>query len=137
MAKTKGFNVNAECLDDYDVDEDGFIDGDVAAGVPIVTFSFGEKTMALIPQTAANTSAASFAFGAGTMRFFQRGSTPAVNGEAYTIKRCYKYRKATMRKLNELKAKNSEVNVYLNTIIDEAINHYYDYVFNSTNQLVN
>ncbi len=59
----------------------------------------------------------------------QRGATPAVDGEDLTLSRTYKLRPSTMRKLNELKANHSDVNVYLNTIVDEAISYYYEHIF--------
>lgn len=59
-----------------------------------------------------------------------RGLTPEIDGERLCIKRSYQYRESTLRKLNELKAVHPDVNVYLNTIIDAAINHYYDYIMN-------
>jgi hypothetical protein len=55
----------------------------------------------------------------------QRGATPAVAGEDLTLVRSYKLRPSTTKKLNELK----DVNVYLNTIVDEAISYYYEHVF--------
>ena len=54
------------------------------------------------------------------------GSTPPIDGEPFDVKRCYNFRKSTIRKLNELKAKHPDVNAYLSTILDAAINLYYD-----------
>ena len=54
-----------------------------------------------------------------------------VDGEAFTIKRGYKMRPSTLRKLHEIRANHKDVNVYMNTIIDEAINFYYNYFFNN------
>ena len=54
------------------------------------------------------------------------GATPPIDGEAFDIKRCYNFRKSTIRKLNELKAKHPDVNAYLCTILDEAINVFYN-----------
>jgi hypothetical protein len=47
----------------------------------------------------------------------------------FRYKRCYQFRESTVRMLNELKAAHPDVNVYLNTILDEAIRHYYKYFF--------
>lgn len=58
-----------------------------------------------------------------------RGLTPAVNGECFDIKRCYQFRASTLKKLNKIKGESDNVNIYLNEIIDQAICHYYDYVF--------
>ena len=60
------------------------------------------------------------------------GITPPVNGEAFDIKRTYAFRKSTIRKLNELKAAHDDVNVYLSTILDEAITEYYNQAFRKT-----
>lgn len=56
------------------------------------------------------------------------GLTPPIDGEAFNIKRCYTFRKSTIKKLNELKAKHPDVNAYLSTILDAAINHYYEHI---------
>ncbi|MEQ8198280.1 MAG: hypothetical protein ABRQ27_09785 [Clostridiaceae bacterium] len=44
------------------------------------------------------------------------------------MKRTYAFTKSTIRKLNELKARHPDVNAYLSTILDEAINYYYEHV---------
>jgi len=59
------------------------------------------------------------------------GITPPVDGEAFTIKRTYLFRKSTIRKLNQLKANSEDINIYLNTIVDAAINHYFECVINN------
>gem|GEM_PF-1185803 len=56
------------------------------------------------------------------------GSTPMIDGESFSIKRGYQLRPSTLRKLHELRALHPDINAYINTIIDEAINHYYNYV---------
>lgn len=57
------------------------------------------------------------------------GITPPIDGEYFTINRGYKLRPSTVRKLNEIKAGHRDINIYMNTIVDEAINHYYEDVF--------
>ena len=57
------------------------------------------------------------------------GTTPPIDGEYFTIKRGYKLRPSTVRRLHEIKAGHSDINIYMNTIIDKAINHYYEEVF--------
>lgn len=59
------------------------------------------------------------------------GTTPPIHGEAFTIKRTYLFRESTIRKLNKLKANNPDINIYLNTIVDAAINHYFKCVINN------
>jgi hypothetical protein len=39
-------------------------------------------------------------------------------------------RASTVRKLNALKAEHPDVNVLFNTIVDMALSHYYNYIFN-------
>lgn len=39
-------------------------------------------------------------------------------------------RPSTVRKLNAVKAEHSKVNVLFNKIVDMAISHYYNYIFN-------
>ncbi len=56
------------------------------------------------------------------------GITPPVNGEYFDTRRTFTFRKSTVRKLNELKATHPDINAYLNTIVDNAICHYYDFI---------
>jgi hypothetical protein len=124
-----------ESLDSFDSDEDGFLEGSYKVGKAIASFNFGKvqeeqsskSTVLSSPTTnkpQANQAPSNFRF-----RSSQKSVTPAVDGEPYTIKRCYQFRPSTIRKLNELKASHSDFNVYLNTVIDEAISYYYDHVF--------
>lgn len=59
-----------------------------------------------------------------------RGLTPKVDGEGFSVKRCYQFRPSTLKKLNQLKGESDNFNIYLNEIIDQAICYYHDYVFN-------
>lgn len=132
MGARKKFNSDVEILDAVEDYEEGFIEGDIKAGKPIATFSFGMSNNKPIaePQSITNKTNGPFLFNDKTTNSSQSGKTPAVDGELYTIKRGYQLRPSTLRKLNEIKARHNDVNVYLNTIIDEAILHYYDYLFN-------
>lgn len=58
------------------------------------------------------------------------GRTPPVDGEAFDMVRCYTLRRSTVRMLSKIKAIHQDDNVYLNTIVDEAIRHYYEYLKN-------
>ncbi len=60
-----------------------------------------------------------------------RGLTPPINGEKFDIKRSYQFRASTLKKLNQLKGESSDINIYLNEIIDAAVCFYYDSVFNN------
>lgn len=56
------------------------------------------------------------------------GITPPVNGEYFNIKRGYSLRRSTVVMLNELKASHPDINVYMNSIVDVAIRHYYEFI---------
>ncbi|GKX65916.1 hypothetical protein [Inconstantimicrobium mannanitabidum] len=58
------------------------------------------------------------------------GKTPAVDGEAFDMLRSYSLRPSTVRILSKIKAIHKDDNVYLNTIVDEAIRHYYEHLKN-------
>lgn len=58
------------------------------------------------------------------------GLTPPVDGEFYDIKRGYMLRQSTVRKLNELKAMNPDLNAYVSTIVDAAVCYYYEHTVN-------
>lgn len=60
------------------------------------------------------------------------GRTPPVDGEAFDMVRCYTLRRSTVRILSKIKAIHQDDNVYLNTIVDEAIRHYYEHLANSS-----
>ena len=61
---------------------------------------------------------------------FANGSAPSINGEKPTLKRTYKLRPTTIKKLNELVAIHSDPNTYVSTIVDIAIEFYYDFIKN-------
>ena len=126
---TKSFVFNdVECLDAKEVEADGFVEGDVSFGKTLATFNFDQQTS---PQSSQTVSVDS----SNKTNQFQvrntllKGLTPPIDGEQFTVKRSYQLRPSTLRKLNEIKAHHSDVNVYLNTILDEAILHYYDQIF--------
>lgn len=126
---------NVERLDFDDIEDNCFSEGNINTGKPIASFSFGVKedqaTHKQPPEQSPPLNKPSDAMGSiMTFGSSQRGLTPAVNGELFTIKRCYQFRPSTIRKLNEIKAKHPDINVYLNTLIDEAISYYYDCIMN-------
>lgn len=61
------------------------------------------------------------------------GATPLIDGESFNIKRSYQLRASTLKKLQELKLLHPNVNVHLNTLIDNAINLLYSYIKNGGN----
>lgn len=58
------------------------------------------------------------------------GKTPPIDGETFEINRSFTLRKSTVRHLIELKAAHPDINIYLNSIVDKALNHYHDFIFN-------
>jgi hypothetical protein len=131
MRKTRNFNSDTEALQVDDFGDDGFIEGDFKNMQTVASFSFGATS---------STPVISFAKPASTLipveqsyKTTPRGITPPVDGEQFTMKRSYQLRPSTLRKLNELKAKHPDVNVYLNTIVDAAIHHYYDFIIKENN----
>lgn len=63
-----------------------------------------------------------------TLKANPNGRTPPVDGEIFDMLRTYSLRRSTVRILSKIKAIHSDDNVYLNTIVDEAIRYYYEYL---------
>jgi hypothetical protein len=145
LGTRKNSTSNVENLDMCVAEEEGFIEGDVSFGKSIASFSFGtvgdepvnneqDNKASEQPHSMLNKSIANEM---SEVQFYStnpKGQTPPIDGEGFTIKRGYQFRKSTLKKLNELKANHPDINVYLNTIIDEAISYYYDYIFNYKNR---
>ena len=58
------------------------------------------------------------------------GVTPPIDGEKLEYKRCYMLRFSTLKKLEQIKAMHPEI-VYVSSIVDIAINHYFDCICNN------
>ena len=129
MVRKNKSTSDIECLDECDIDDEGFIEGDLDLGKVVSSFSFGtaSKDNNLSIQSPSNEILAAEN---QTYPSAPRGLTPPINGENFTIKRSYTMRPSTVRKLNALKAEHADVNVLYNTIVDMAITHYYNYIFN-------
>jgi hypothetical protein len=119
---------------DGDVDDDGFIDGEVSTDKVLSSFNFAEVT------AAPTAPAKGFKFYTATkadntltdnrkIKTEANIATPRVEGETYTVGRYYKLRYSTAKILNEIKASHHNVNVYMNTLVDEAIRYYYSFGF--------
>lgn len=125
-----------ECIDVYDIDDEGLIEDDVSTGKVIYSFNFemngdsseskASTNLNLVHEKTDEVSTIENQ----TYTTSPRGLTPPINSEYYTVKRSYAMRPSTVRKLNALKAEHPDVNVLFNTIVDMAISHYYDYIFN-------
>jgi len=67
-----------------------------------------------------------------TLKANPNGRTPSIDGEAFDMVRSYTLRRSTIRILSKIKVIHSDDNIYLNTIVDEAIRYYYEYLKNNT-----
>ncbi|MFL0248110.1 hypothetical protein [Candidatus Clostridium stratigraminis] len=127
-----------ENLDYYDEEENGFSEGDVAPGNVLSSFSFTSESEPGLTGTPTTINA----FGFNTSKPDAEAlidtrktkteaniATPSIDGEAYTVNRFYKLRYSTAKMLNEIKAAHPDVNVYMNTIVDEAIRYYHGFLF--------
>ena len=127
-----------ESLDCDDFDEECMIDGEYDErlfGKAIASFNFGENIPPAGSPLIFTNKPDKAAFDQNTMHIDNRkgklcanGITPPVDGEVFDINRTYKLRRSTAKMLNELKAAHPNVNVYMNTIVDSAIRHYYKHV---------
>lgn len=128
MTRKKRFDLDAESLDMIEDDECCFIEGDIDVGNVITSFSFA-------PAPPASASSNTFDFNKSNtaltdnrkIKTEANALTPMVDDEPYTIGRYYKLRYSTAKMLNEIKASHHDVNVYMNTIVDEAIRYYYEF----------
>lgn len=66
-----------------------------------------------------------------TLKSNPNGRTPSVDGEIFDMVRTYTLRRSTVRILSKIKVIHEDDNVYLNTIVDEAIRYYYEYLKNN------
>lgn len=125
---------DVESLDAEEIEEDGFIEGDVNFGTPIAVFNFegaaqleNDSRTSLQQNDPGKTSCTAI-LDVQNIKTVPRGITPPIDGEEFSLKRSYQMRPSTVRKLSELRAKHPDVNVYLNSILDAAITHYYSYI---------
>jgi hypothetical protein len=127
-----------EAVDIYysdDADEAGISEGEPDFKNSVATFSFfgseppTNKKMLEVPIVEEKKPVITAAPVDNIPKAVQKGSTPPIDGEHFTLKRCYQFRPSTIRKLNEIKSKHADVNVYLNTVLDEAIQYYYGFLF--------
>jgi len=128
-----------ETLDCDDFDEECMIDGEYDErlfGKAIASFNFEENIPPGGGHLIFENKPDKAAFDQNTMPIDNRkgklcanGITPPVDGEVFDINRTYKLRRSTAKMLNELKAAHPNVNVYMNTIVDASIRHYYNHIF--------
>jgi hypothetical protein len=113
------------CFDCEEADTEGIVEGYIPEGKVISSFSFGDmpKESTCDDKLVDN-------------RRLQKqpyGRTPAVDGEKFEVSRTFLFRRSTVRILNRLKAEHEDENVYLSSIVDEAVMWYYGFVFGKKN----
>ena len=134
---SKNFTLDKDdlCYEEV-VEENGFCDF-LPAGKPVAMFSFNNDTVPedkpmikeLPVEIAAPVTPLDF-IDTRTLRTEAFGKTPSINGESFERTRTFMFRRSTIRILNQLKAEDPDENIYLSSIIDNAILHYADYIFN-------
>lgn len=109
-----------ECICNFDVDESSL-------GECVSVFSFDNNdstsensTTDVILDTPKSITS--------RIKPLSNGATPILDDEMPTIKRSYTLRASTIRKLNELKSFHPVLNVCVSTIVDSALDHYYNYI---------
>jgi hypothetical protein len=123
-------------LDAFEDEDDGFIEGGITNEKVLSTFSFGmnttldENKSPALQVPSQQVIKESLSTQNQSYSSEPRGLTPPISGEHFTVKRSYSMRPSTVRKLNALKAEHPDVNVLFNTIVDMALSHYYNYIFN-------
>lgn len=109
-----------ECICNFDVDESSL-------GECVSVFSFDNN------DSTSENSTTDIIFDApksitSRIKPLSNGATPILDDEIPTIKRSYTLRVSTIRKLNELKSLHPVLNVCVSTIVDSALDHYYNYI---------
>ncbi|MDR3596630.1 hypothetical protein [Clostridium sp.] len=108
-------------------------DNDGESNENIVTYSNVKNTASLnltSSESGFNSSDKKENLDHRTLKSNPNGKTPPVDGEAFDMVRSYTLRRSTVRILSKIKAIHIDDNVYLNTIVDEAIRYYYEYLKN-------
>ncbi|GFZ30139.1 hypothetical protein CSC2_06650 [Clostridium zeae] len=138
--KRKADDITELCFDEV-VEENGIVDGEPTEGDVVRAFSFVTVDSDALLSNDTNTTATNVIkeddikvspeiVDNRKLKTIMNDKTPAVDDEPLDLQRNYKIRKSTARMLNEIKAAHPNVNVYMNTIVDAALRHYHNYIFN-------
>jgi hypothetical protein len=131
---------------DEEIEENGFMEGEIdfSKYSSVASFSFASNNTELnasevqaqdsesLPKAQAETKEAEphELVDNRKLQTQPNGITPPVDGEYFEVSRTFKFRRSTVKILNRLKAEHEDENVYLSSIVDEAIRYYYGGVFN-------
>jgi hypothetical protein len=141
--KKKSEEIPELCFEE-DMEENGFVDAALPVGEVFRTFNFQPAAIEaaskdnykeISKNENINASEATEILDNRKVKTVLNDKTPEIDNEAFEIQRYYKIRKSTARMLNEIKAIHPNVNVYMNTIVDAALRHYYNYIFNENGEL--
>jgi hypothetical protein len=126
MARKKPTFDFGERVDLEEEVEDGFSENPEITGTVLTSFSFATEPEPLpvdikaeIPDKLIDNR---------KLQTQPNGITPPVDGEFFEVKRTFLFRRSTVRLLNKLKGEHENENVYLSSIVDEAIRFYYGHM---------
>ncbi|HCW53766.1 MAG TPA: hypothetical protein DG753_08530 [Clostridium sp.] len=144
--KNKNIDTFACPVEEDDIDICGFSDEPIVKGNCVSSFSFDTpnsetKTSVLINDKPKESTPKEISFSNPVDNTNEKndnsnifdnrrtpianGAAPAIDGETPSIRRCYILRESTIRKINELKMMDNDINVCVSTIVDLAIDYYY------------
>jgi hypothetical protein len=123
--------------DDEEIEENGFMEGEIdfSKYSSVASFSFASNNTETNTAEEQEQSSESLPephelVDNRKLQTQPNGITPPIDGEYFEVSRTFKFRRSTVRMLNRLKAEHEDENVYLSSIVDEAIRYYYEGVFN-------
>ena len=132
---------NIDSSDEFDTFT--FTEGDEAVlpnGKCIAEFNFDDDSTDIdIPKSSTNPSHSLNEIQKFNFNFNKsiiptcHGSIPSINDEIPDTRRCYILRASTVRKINEIKNNHSSLNVCVSTIVDLAVDCYYNHLLNHHN----
>ena len=144
----KNVDIESTYEDDDEINDCFSFDESTPPGNQIASFSFGssdnnpvpEKTIAKRQDTKIQSSitptptkkSPEETIHDNRNNKFANGITPPIDNEPLNIRRTYLLRASTIKKINQLVAYDDDINVYVSTIVDKAINFYYESVINQT-----
>ncbi|MGL4107023.1 hypothetical protein [Clostridium sp. LP20] len=142
MGRKRDFKMSKSDLAyEEELDEAAFIDYVPPTGESIATFSFTDESTIPIKETyngrstppppkysdtVGSTLAHDIDIFDNRTTPIANGAAPSINGEIPNLKRTYLLRPTTIKKLNQLKAIHSDPTTCVSTIVDVAIEHYYN-----------
>jgi hypothetical protein len=110
-------------------DENGFSEDIGPVGDVVKSFSFADNASETKAEVCEKAKAPEKLIDNRRLQKQPYGITPPVDGERFAVRRTFVFRRSTVKMLNKLKAEHEDENVYLSSILDEAVRHYFEFVF--------